>query len=69
MKGPDLPWLKHFADIEKHLDKNEKWFQHPEKKMHTFESNAAKWEGDFIEGMKSIEGMMKELEEYMENKA
>lgn len=66
MKEPQIPGLKHLADIEKHLEKNEKWFQHPEKKLHTFENNAAKWDKAFIEGITSIEGLMKEFEKMME---
>ncbi|RDW18287.1 hypothetical protein CWR48_11935 [Oceanobacillus arenosus] len=66
MEEPNIPWLKHLADIEKHLEKNEKWFQHPEKKMHTFEKNATNWDKDFIEGINAIEGVMKELEKMME---
>lgn len=66
MKEPIIPWLKHLQDIEKHLEKNEKWFQHPEKKMKTFEKNAGEWNSEFLKGIGSIEEMIKELEKNME---
>ncbi|RLL45078.1 hypothetical protein D8M04_09420 [Oceanobacillus piezotolerans] len=53
--------------IEKHLEKNEKWFQQPEKKMKSFEKNAGAWNKEFLEEISNIEKVMKKLENYFES--
>ncbi|MFD2045369.1 hypothetical protein ACFSTA_16915 [Ornithinibacillus salinisoli] len=62
----EIPWLKHFAAIDKHLDKNEKWFQRPEKKMQDYEKDMDKWNDSFLSNMQTIEDWIKELEKKME---
>lgn len=47
-------FMKHLQDIEKHLDKNEKWLQYPEKKMGAFEIDFNEWNRSFLEQMGKI---------------
>lgn len=63
---PDIPWKKHLDAVEKHLGKNEKWFQYPEKKMYELEQNMDIWNEEFIQRMGAVEEMIKRLEENME---
>lgn len=62
-----IPWLRHLRDIEKHLEKNEKWFQYPERRMSELDEQLEKWNGDFLEGIGHLERLMEELEKEMEN--
>ncbi|GFZ77209.1 hypothetical protein GCM10010978_18450 [Compostibacillus humi] len=60
------PWKEYAEVIAKHLEKNEKWFQAPEKKFKTFEKNAEKWNSQFLKDMAIIEKWIKKLEKKME---
>ncbi|WP_156288899.1 hypothetical protein [Oceanobacillus salinisoli] len=67
MKNPEEnPWLKNLRIIEKHLEKNEKWFQRPEEKMKSFEKDAVKWNEEFTKKISKVEAIIKELEKKME---
>ncbi|WP_047985918.1 hypothetical protein [Ornithinibacillus californiensis] len=58
--------IKNLGIIEKHLAKNEKWLQHPEKKMISFEKEMHEWNGRYLKTIKEIENWMRELEKRME---
>jgi hypothetical protein len=58
--------LKNLGIIEKHLEKNEKWFQQPEKKLMAFEKDMDEWNKSFLKTITDIEGLIKELEKKME---
>ncbi|MEN1967206.1 hypothetical protein WMZ97_03915 [Lentibacillus sp. N15] len=62
-----IPWLKHLRDIEKHLGKNEKWFQRPEKRMKELDDKLEKWNTEFLEGIGNLELLIEELEKRMED--
>ncbi|MEW9674941.1 hypothetical protein ABRT01_01925 [Lentibacillus sp. L22] len=64
---PRIPWLRHLRDIEKHLEKNEKWFQYPERRMGEWDEQLDKWNNDFLEGIGHLESLIKELEKKMED--
>ncbi|QKY68627.1 hypothetical protein [Lentibacillus sp. CBA3610] len=52
--------------IEKHLEKNEKWFQYPEKKMNELDAEIQNWDKEFLQGMAKFEEVMVEIEKIME---
>jgi hypothetical protein len=52
--------------IEKHLDKNEKWFQYPEKKMHAINASIQAWDKEFKQGIATFEKIMDEFAKIME---
>ncbi|WP_164669446.1 hypothetical protein [Virgibacillus doumboii] len=63
---PEPRLLKNLRIIEKHLAKNEKWLQYPEKKMHHFEREMDVWNKEFLSGISNVEKMIHELEKRME---
>ena len=58
--------IKNLGIIEKHLEKNEKWFQQPEKNMIAFEKEMDEWNTRFLKTISEIENWIKELEKKME---
>lgn len=58
--------VKPFRDIEKHLDKNEHWFQKPGKRMSEYEQSMNKFNGNFLKKMNEIEKFMKTFEKKMD---
>ncbi|GAA0444898.1 MAG: hypothetical protein ACQEWU_16115 [Bacillota bacterium] len=66
MRIPEPKWMKHFHDIEKHLGKNEKWLQFPEKKAKNIEQDMEKWNNEFLKMISNVEDIIKELEKKME---
>ncbi|WP_245183528.1 hypothetical protein [Lentibacillus salicampi] len=52
--------------IEKHLDKNEKWFRYPEKKMQSLDTEIHAWDKEFQQGIATFENVMDEFEKIME---
>ncbi|WP_042224665.1 hypothetical protein [Oceanobacillus manasiensis] len=66
MKASEPKWLQHVHDLEKHLDKNEKWLQLPEKRFNTFHNEAEAWEEDYLNNIRDIESFMKEMEKEMD---
>jgi thiamine kinase-like enzyme len=58
--------IKNLQIIEKHLDRNEKWFQYPEKKMVAFEKDMDEWNTRFLKSIQEIESWVKELEKKLE---
>ncbi|WP_026905761.1 hypothetical protein [Paucisalibacillus globulus] len=58
--------IKNLGIIEKHLEKNEKWFQQPEKKMITFEKEMGEWNTRFLKTIGEMEHWITELEKKME---
>ncbi|MEN2767618.1 hypothetical protein [Ornithinibacillus xuwenensis] len=58
--------LKNLGIIQKHLEKNEKWFQHPEKKMGQFEKDMDEWNNRYLKSMNEIEKWIKELEKKLD---
>ncbi|AIF42792.1 hypothetical protein [Virgibacillus sp. SK37] len=68
-----IPWTKHFQAIEKHLDKNEKYFRLPEKKMAEWDAEKAAlekemdiWNKGFLNKISAFEKLIHELEKKME---
>ncbi|WP_284139394.1 MULTISPECIES: hypothetical protein [unclassified Virgibacillus] len=59
---PEIPFVKQLDIIEKHLDKNEKWFQYPEGRMLDFDKMMSSWNTGFLEQMQQLEKIMKDLE-------
>ncbi|MUK90559.1 hypothetical protein GMD78_19570 [Ornithinibacillus sp. L9] len=59
-------WIKHIQAIDKHLDKNEKWFQYPEKRMLEFEKRMDQWNGRFMKNMNVLEDWFDKFEKKME---
>ncbi|SHG30508.1 hypothetical protein [Ornithinibacillus halophilus] len=66
-KNSSIPWIKHFRDIEKHLDINEKYFQAPERKIIEFEKEMDIFNERFMGNINIVEDWMKKLEKKMEN--
>ncbi|MBU5267480.1 hypothetical protein [Virgibacillus proomii] len=66
MKISEPNWLDYFHVIEKHLQKNEKWMQFPEKKAVAVEKDMNKWNESFLGNIRKIEDLIKELEKRME---
>ncbi|CDQ40624.1 MULTISPECIES: hypothetical protein [Virgibacillus] len=66
MKISEPEWMRHFHAIEKHLGKNEKWLQFPEKKVKAFEEEMDQWNSDFLSMITNVEDLIKELEKKME---
>ncbi|MFS0672025.1 hypothetical protein [Ornithinibacillus sp. 179-J 7C1 HS] len=58
--------IKNLEIIEKHLERNEKWFQNPEKKMVAFDKEMTLWNNRFMKNIQEIENWMKEFEKRME---
>lgn len=52
--------------IAKHLEKNEKWFQQPGKKIAEFEKDMGDWNTRYLQTIRDIEKWIKELEKRME---
>lgn len=68
MAGKPNNWLfKQLQIIEKHLEKNEKWFQYPEKNMMTLEQDIGEWNTKFLSNMDNIEQFMQRIEKYMDD--
>jgi hypothetical protein len=59
--------IKNLGIIEKHLARNEKWFQQPEKKMLAFEKDMDDWNKRYLKTIGDIEYWIKELEKKMED--
>ncbi|AVQ98677.1 hypothetical protein OBCHQ24_06505 [Oceanobacillus iheyensis] len=66
MKGPEPRWLQHTRDVEKHLEKNEKWLKQPESKFNQFSKEAEAWEKGYLSKISDVEKFAKELEKTME---
>ncbi|GIO25781.1 hypothetical protein [Ornithinibacillus bavariensis] len=58
--------IKNLGIIEKHLERNEKWFQQPEKKMLAFEKDMDEWNRRYLKTIGDIEYWIRELEKKME---
>ncbi|SFA82803.1 hypothetical protein SAMN04488072_102156 [Lentibacillus halodurans] len=52
--------------IDKHLGKNEKWFQYPEQKAESFNAEIESWDKEFSLRAAKFEAVMDELEKIME---
>ncbi|WP_096270265.1 hypothetical protein [Paucisalibacillus globulus] len=59
-------FIEELGIIEKHLEKNEKWFQQPEKKMISYEKDMNEWNKRFMKTIGEIEKWVKEFEKKME---
>jgi hypothetical protein len=66
MKVSEPGWLQHIRDIEKHLEKNEKWLKQPESKFNQFNKEAEAWEKGYLAKISDVEKFAKELEKTME---
>lgn len=59
-------FIHNLGIIAKHLEKNEKWFQQPSKKMAEFEKDMGEWNARYLKTIGDVEKWMKEFEKRME---
>ncbi|MBC5637257.1 hypothetical protein H8S33_10620 [Ornithinibacillus sp. BX22] len=57
--------MKNLEIIERHLEKNEKWLQSPEKKKVLFEKEMIAWNTRFMKNITDIENWIKDFEKRM----
>ncbi|NBJ70910.1 MULTISPECIES: hypothetical protein [Clostridia] len=54
-------WLQNMDIIDKHLQKNEKWLQYPDKKAEHLEMEIDAWNDAFLKQIVQIENVLKKI--------
>ncbi|API90999.1 hypothetical protein J32TS6_28800 [Virgibacillus pantothenticus] len=61
MSTSEPKWLQNMDIIDKHLQKNEKWLQYPDKKAEQWEMEIDAWNDAFLKQIVQIENVLKKI--------